>query len=179
MTFDRLTVILRPNLYSNYRSTHSNFHCRRFNCSWCSFEACRENHVIIPDDISLITFDDPVFASYLSPALSAVEQPISKIAEMAVEMLYSRMKNPYDDTRKVLLEPKFNVRGSVMQISTIAKITFIPKTENTLEQFNSKGPRMKILLRCLTIKITSTYPFDNYIIINLFRGKHREDFGRE
>lgn len=103
-----------------------------------ALEACRENHVIIPDDISLITFDDPVFASYLSPALSAVEQPISKIAEMAVGMLYSRMKNPYDETRKVLLEPKFNVRGSVMQISTIAKITFIPKTENTLEQFNQR-----------------------------------------
>ncbi len=81
-----------------------------------ALEACRENNIIIPDDLSLITFDDPVFATYLSPALTAVEQPISKMAEMAVAMLYRRMKNLNDDRRQVLLEPKLNVRNSVSRI---------------------------------------------------------------
>lgn len=83
-----------------------------------ALEACRENKVTIPGDISLITFDDPVFASYLSPALSAIEQPISKMAEMAVAMLYRRMRNPNDERRKVLLEPKLNIRSSVRRISS-------------------------------------------------------------
>lgn len=82
-----------------------------------ALEACRENNVSIPKDISLITFDDPVFASYLSPPLSAIEQPIIKIAEMAIAMLFRRMRNPYDQRKKVLLEPKLNVRSSVARIS--------------------------------------------------------------
>jgi len=103
-----------------------------------ALEACRENSITIPDDLSLVTFDDPVFASYLSPSLSAVEQPVTKIAEMAIAMLYRRMKNPYDERRKVLLEPKLNVRGSVKRISTLTNISHIAKTEKTTEQFNQK-----------------------------------------
>ena len=103
-----------------------------------ALEACRENRITIPDDLSLVTFDDPVFASYLSPPLSAVEQPVSKIAEMAIAMLYRRMKNPYDERRKVLLEPKLNVRGSVKHISTLTNISYIVKNEKTIEQYNQK-----------------------------------------
>lgn len=82
-----------------------------------TLEACKENNVMIPNDLSLVTFDDPVFASYLSPALSAVEQPIAKMAEMAAALLYRRMRNPLDERRKVLLEPKLNIRNSVTRLT--------------------------------------------------------------
>jgi LacI family transcriptional regulator len=88
-----------------------------------ALEACRENGSRIPDDISLVTFDDPVFTTYLSPALTAVEQPIAKMAEMAVAMLYRRMRNPNDERRQVLLEPKLNVRNSVARQSPLGIIT--------------------------------------------------------
>jgi LacI family transcriptional regulator len=88
-----------------------------------ALEACRENGYQIPNDISLITFDDPVFATYLSPALTAVEQPISKMAEMAVAMLYRRMRTPNDERRQVLLEPKLNVRNSVARLSPLVGVT--------------------------------------------------------
>jgi len=87
-----------------------------------ALEACRENGVQIPHDISLVTFDDPVFASYLSPALTAIEQPITKMTEMAVAMLYRRMRNPKDERRKVLLEPKLNIRNSVARLSGLTNI---------------------------------------------------------
>lgn len=86
-----------------------------------ALEACRESNFAIPEDVSLITFDDPVFASYLSPPLTAVEQPVSKIAEMAVAMLYRRIRNPHDEKRKLLLEPKLNIRSSVKNINTVDK----------------------------------------------------------
>ena len=88
-----------------------------------ALEACRENGYQIPNDISLVTFDDPVFATYLSPALTAVEQPISKMAEMAVAMLYSRIRTPNDERRQVLLEPKLNVRNSVARLSLLVGVT--------------------------------------------------------
>lgn len=87
-----------------------------------ALEACKESGVIIPTDISLVTFDDPVFASYLSPAITAIEQPITKMTEMTVAMLYRRMKNPGDQRRKVLLEPKLNIRNSVARISPLSNI---------------------------------------------------------
>jgi DNA-binding LacI/PurR family transcriptional regulator len=93
-----------------------------------ALEACRENGRHIPDDVSLVTFDDPVFTSYLSPALTAIEQPITKMAEMAVAMLYRRMRNPEDERRRVLLEPKLNVRNSVARLSTLTNITHLTKT---------------------------------------------------
>lgn len=92
-----------------------------------ALEACRENGVRIPNDISLVTFDDPVFTSYLSPALTAIEQPIAKMSEMAVAMLYRRMRNPNDERRKVLLEPKLNIRNSVARLSSLSNITHITK----------------------------------------------------
>lgn len=96
-----------------------------------ALEACRDNNIIIPDDISLVTFDDPVFASYLSPALSAVEQPIAKMAEMAIALLYRRMKNPFDERRKVLLEPKLNIRSSVARLSATINIPNIKNEKNS------------------------------------------------
>ncbi len=95
-----------------------------------ALEACRENGVSIPKDISLVTFDDPVFTSYLSPALTAIEQPITKMTEMAVAMLYRRMRNPEDERRKVLLEPKLNIRNSVARLSGMTNITHITKKSN-------------------------------------------------
>ncbi len=92
-----------------------------------TLEACRENGIRIPKDISLVTFDDPVFTSYLSPALTAIEQPITKMSEMAVAMLYRRMRNPDDERRKVLLEPKLNIRNSVARLSSLSNITHISK----------------------------------------------------
>ncbi len=87
-----------------------------------TLEACRENNITIPNNLSLVTFDDPVFAPYLSPALSAVEQPITKMAEMAVSILCHRMKNPYDQRRKIMLDPKLNIRSSVARVEYGTKI---------------------------------------------------------
>ena len=88
-----------------------------------ALEACRENGFHIPNDVSLVTFDDPVFTTYLSPALTAVEQPIAKMAEMAVAMLYRRMRTPNDERRQVLLEPKLNIRNSVARLSPLGIVT--------------------------------------------------------
>jgi LacI family transcriptional regulator len=102
-----------------------------------TLEACRENNISIPRDLSIVTFDDPVFASYLSPSLSAVEQPITKMAEMAVSLLCDRIKNPNEPRRKVLLEPKLNIRNSVAHFSTKADISKIAKTKKKVSL--SKG----------------------------------------
>jgi LacI family transcriptional regulator len=54
----------------------------------------RENAVSIPDDLSLVSFDDvPAFRMH-SPGITAVGQPIEKIAEAVTELLSDRLASP-------------------------------------------------------------------------------------
>ncbi|MGH7492865.1 MAG: LacI family DNA-binding transcriptional regulator [bacterium] len=83
-----------------------------------ALEALQEDHYRIPQDVSLITFDDPSFATHLSPALSTIAQPVEKMGEMAVKLLFRRLRMPKVEWRRILLEPRLVVRDSVMRRSS-------------------------------------------------------------
>jgi LacI family transcriptional regulator len=85
-------------------------------------QALKEESVVIPKNISLVTFDDPSFASYLSPPLTAVEQPVEKMGEMAVQLLIHRMRAPDAEIKQVLLEPRLIVRESVARVTRLVDI---------------------------------------------------------
>jgi LacI family transcriptional regulator len=85
-------------------------------------QALKEESVVIPKNISLVTFDDPSFSSYLSPPLTAVEQPVEKMGEMAVQLLIRRMRDPDAEIKQVLLEPRLIVRESVARITRLLDI---------------------------------------------------------
>lgn len=51
----------------------------------------REKQIRVPEDISVIGFDDIIFASQLNPALTTVRQPIEEIARTSVEVLLQTM----------------------------------------------------------------------------------------
>jgi DNA-binding LacI/PurR family transcriptional regulator len=46
----------------------------------------------IPQDISLIAFDDPTFASQISPALTVFSQPIEQFTQKAAQSLLNQIK---------------------------------------------------------------------------------------
>lgn len=81
-------------------------------------DALREKRMVVPRDISLVTFDDPSFAQHLSPPLTAVEQPIEQMGEMGVKLLLRRLREPQSGPRRILLEPRLTVRESVAPIAT-------------------------------------------------------------
>jgi len=83
-------------------------------------EALREEKKEIPQEISLVTFDDPYFTKYLSPAITAVAQPIERMVEIAVNLLFRRMHNPGEQSHRILLEPTLVVRDSVYRVSQLS-----------------------------------------------------------
>ncbi len=92
-------------------------------------QALREESVPVPKKISLVTFDDPSFASYLSPPLTAIEQPIETMGEIGVKLLIRRMRDPDAEVKRVLLEPRLIVRESVARLSTLVDIkTYLPRS---------------------------------------------------
>ncbi|MCC6395941.1 MAG: LacI family DNA-binding transcriptional regulator [Bacteroidetes bacterium] len=78
-----------------------------------ALDALREEHLVVPRDVALVTFDDPGFAPHLSPPLTAVEQPIEQMGEMGVKLLLRRLRDPSSAPRRILLEPRLIVRESV------------------------------------------------------------------
>jgi LacI family transcriptional regulator len=75
----------------------------------------RLNNLSIPDDISLIGFDDPLFCTVLSPKLTSIKYPIEEMAAYAVELsLKLTQKDTYVSPCTHLFMPTVVERESVM-----------------------------------------------------------------
>lgn len=79
-------------------------------------KAFREENIRIPDDISLITFDDHPYLDYLATPLSCIAQPVSDISKIAVKFLFSKLEDHEIATRQVLLKPKIKYKESIRRI---------------------------------------------------------------
>lgn len=72
-----------------------------------------EENLRIPDDISVLTFDDFDFAPYLACPLTAVRQPKSMMGEMAVKLLMGHLQNGEHEARRIVLKTRLFMRASV------------------------------------------------------------------
>lgn len=69
----------------------------------------------IPGDVSLLAFDDPLYASQLNPPLTVYAQPIKQYTEQAVRSLLRQIRNEdFEDSEGFL--PYLIERGSVASI---------------------------------------------------------------
>jgi len=77
-----------------------------------ALRAAHESGVHVPDDLSIVGFDDIELSAYTSPPLTTVAQPKERIGALAVDMLLERVGGKRRDTRKVVLQPELRVRAS-------------------------------------------------------------------
>lgn len=56
-----------------------------------SLHALRDHKLRVPEDVSLISFDDNVYLNYLNPPVSCVSQPLELISIAAVDQLLVRL----------------------------------------------------------------------------------------
>ncbi|MEN6363248.1 MAG: LacI family DNA-binding transcriptional regulator [Bacteroidales bacterium] len=80
-------------------------------------KALKEENIRIPEDISLLTFDDHPYLDYLATPLSCIAQPVSDISKIATKFLFARLNNDEISTKQVLLKPKLNIKDSVKRIN--------------------------------------------------------------
>ena len=81
-----------------------------------SMKALKEMNIRIPDDISLITFDDHPYLDFLATPLSCIEQPVSDISKIAVKFLFSQINKEDGKNKQVLLKPQIKLKSSVKRI---------------------------------------------------------------
>ncbi|ENM5840857.1 substrate-binding domain-containing protein [Vibrio mimicus] len=70
----------------------------------------------VPDDLSLIGYDDVHIAKFMSPALTTIHQPKYRLGKAAIDTLLYRLENPDTTAQVVQLEPTLVVRGSVRKL---------------------------------------------------------------
>lgn len=77
-----------------------------------ALEIIHELGLRIPEDISIVGFDDMPWARSFYPPLTVVAQPGYEMGQKAAEMLFSRLNNPKREPSTIILEPKLTVRAS-------------------------------------------------------------------
>ena len=80
-------------------------------------QAINEENLQIPQDISLVTFDDPRYFAHLSPPITAVRQPVTEMGIIAVKLLLDRINNGTVEPKEIQLNPQLIIRNSVKRIS--------------------------------------------------------------
>lgn len=68
--------------------------------------------VSIPDDLSLVGFDDPPWFELVYPPLTTIRQPTFTIGQTAADLLLRRVEDPNRDATLVELSTELVVRGS-------------------------------------------------------------------
>ena len=72
----------------------------------------------IPQDVSVVGFDDVLAAAYMIPRLTTVRQPLRKMGEEAAVSLMERIANSQTRPRDILVEPELIVRESTGPVRT-------------------------------------------------------------
>jgi LacI family transcriptional regulator len=66
----------------------------------------------LPDDLALVAFDDYPYYAFLSPALTAVSQPIHDLGQAAVDLLFALMEGRAPEVTSRVLPTQVVVRES-------------------------------------------------------------------
>ncbi|AKB03687.1 substrate-binding domain-containing protein [Vibrio cholerae] len=80
-------------------------------------QAANQRGLRVPDDLSLIGYDDVHIAKFMTPALTTIHQPKYRLGKAAVDTLLYRLENPDTTAQVVQLEPTLVVRSSVCSLN--------------------------------------------------------------
>lgn len=80
-----------------------------------AISAFQEAGLNVPNDVSVVGFDDIKMAPYINPSLTTVRQPLLKMGEIAARSLLSQIKNSEEYVPEILIEPEFVIRKSTAQ----------------------------------------------------------------
>jgi len=77
-----------------------------------AIRAVRRAGLSVPDDVSVVGFDDSAFMNCTDPPLTTVRQPIEALGRAAVTLLVNQIEGANVADDELLFEPELVVRGS-------------------------------------------------------------------
>lgn len=85
-----------------------------------AMRALREAGLRIPDDVSVVSYDNAELAQYTEPPLTTVEFKFSKQDELCIQYLVELIANPALELHQRVLTPNLIVRESTRALSSVA-----------------------------------------------------------
>jgi DNA-binding LacI/PurR family transcriptional regulator len=93
------------------------------NIAISAMHMARKLDLRIPDDISIVGFDDEPHSSYFRPSLSTVWQPVYSLGMLSARIVLQRLndENGENEFRQEIFKPELVIRESSRQFSPIIK----------------------------------------------------------
>ena len=77
-----------------------------------AIRAIRDQGLRVPEDVSVIGFDDIKAAAYMSPALTTIRQPMAEMGQAAAQFIINRLNRTEDFRELISFEPELVIRES-------------------------------------------------------------------
>lgn len=81
-----------------------------------AMRALKNNNVNIPNDISIVGYDNSEFSEYSNPSLTTIHQPREELAAFSLETLFSQINKEFDNKtrqkKKIKIQPVLLKRDS-------------------------------------------------------------------
>lgn len=88
--------------------------------------AFRDAGLRVPEDISVVGFDDIQAAAFLNPSLTTIRQPLQHMGDIAAKILLRRIREPESQPEDILVTPELVVRESTSAPSSTLPATTAP-----------------------------------------------------
>ncbi|MCY9658695.1 LacI family DNA-binding transcriptional regulator [Paenibacillus chondroitinus] len=82
-----------------------------------ALQAAKALGLRVPEDVSIVGFDDTILASVTDPPLTTIAQPIEAMGKLAVDLVIAQLANKADAKPEQVLKPELVVRKSTGAIS--------------------------------------------------------------
>ena len=77
-----------------------------------AIRALKDHGLRVPEDISVVGFDDIDNAAFHNPSLTTIHQPLYRMGKMAARILLQRLRGQDTSPEDVLVEPELMTRES-------------------------------------------------------------------
>ncbi|MBE1442328.1 MULTISPECIES: LacI family DNA-binding transcriptional regulator [unclassified Paenibacillus] len=82
-----------------------------------AIQGARERGLQLPQQLSVVGFDNTILATIIDPPLTTVAQPIQEIGRQAMDLLVQEIKGEKSMKQRVVLMPELVVRGSTAELN--------------------------------------------------------------
>lgn len=87
--------------------------CANDSVAFGAMRFIQERGLKIPEDVSIVGFDDLEMCKYVNPLLTTVRVSKEEMGKNAVKLLIERLKNPNSSVRKIKMKTQLLIRNSV------------------------------------------------------------------
>jgi LacI family transcriptional regulator len=81
-----------------------------------ALRVARERGIRVPEELSIVGFDDSEISAIVTPALTTVRQPVAEMGRMAVSLLMRILDNQRLEALHIELKTRLIVRGSTARV---------------------------------------------------------------